>query len=81
MLELSGIPYLTDCVIRAAEKRISIERFQVYVTDCLYALCAGFGGQMGKRYSEILHPQKDEDKPTEVIVEERLERFGIKVVD
>ena len=78
---MAGVPYLTDCIIRAAGHRISVERYQIYITDCLYAICTGLGGQMGRRYSDILHPQKDDDKPTEVIVEERLERFGIKVVD
>ena len=62
-------------------ERAKTEAYRVYETDCLCAIGKSLGVEIGRRYYDILHPDKDEDKPADVIIEERLNRFGIEVVD
>ena len=55
------------------------EIYRVYETDCLKYVCFALGIEIEKRYYDILHPSK-QTEPEETCVE-RLERFGIKVVE
>lgn len=81
LLRLLGITYLTDSLIAAVTERVQTEKYRVYETDCLYAICKSLGVEIEKRYYDVLRPSEEENKPADEIVEERLERFGIKVVD
>lgn len=75
-----GPGYLTDCITFAAARRLREETYRIYVTDCLYMICAWSGNKLSKRYCEIVNPVPEDDRPGEVIAAERLERYGIKVV-
>lgn len=56
------------------------EAYRVYITDCFYVICASLGNKIGKRYYDMLHPE-DNSVSGDTLARERLERFGIKVVD
>lgn len=73
--------YLTECIMGAATRRMSEENYRVYMTDCLYGLCAGWGNKPQKRYYDILHPAPVDNRTGEEIAVEHLEKLGIKVVD
>lgn len=55
--------------------------YEVYMTDCMYIVCAGLGNKPDKRYCDLIHPPKEQQEPDGGDVYERLNRFGIKVVD
>ena len=87
MLALLGKAYFTDAIMAAMDARRREEAFKVYVTDCFYGIYNALGGHMNKRFYDILHAY-DEEHGTEEetldgdeLAHERLERFGIKVVD
>ena len=76
-----GVNYLADS-IAAASRRLEIEEaYRVYHTDCMYALCAFLGVEVKRRFLNILHPELEDRRTGTEIANERLERFGIKVVD
>lgn len=81
MLVLLGIPYLTGCLAAALDARLKEEAYRVYVTDCLYYVAEAWGTRMKCRYYEILHPQPEDKRTGKEIALDRLDRFGIKVVD
>lgn len=81
MLGLLGVTYLTDSLLYAMNTQRKDEAYRVYVTDCFYGIYSALGGNMGRRYYDILHPAQEEERSGEEIAHERLERFGIKVVD
>lgn len=51
------------------------------MTDCLYYIGRHLGISMQYRYFDILYPQPEEKRSGKEIALERLERFGIKVVE
>lgn len=80
MLDLIGINYLFDhCGSVVAEKK-RFEAFECYVTDCLSAIVNGLGGKISKRFYEVLHPPKYDDRSAQEIVDDVIKRAGIKVV-
>ena len=81
MLGLLGVNYLIDSILAAISEHQKMEHYRVYVTDCLYTLCAWAGNPLSRRYYDILHPNADEKKTGDEIARDRLERFGIEVVD
>ena len=78
---LLGVQYLTDSLMYAMNTRRQDEAYRVYVTDCFYGICSTLGGKLERRYYDILHPAQEETRSGEEIAYERLERFGIEVVD
>lgn len=60
--------------------RINAEIYRVYVTDCLYSLCAAWGNKPSRRYYDLLHPTPEDTRTGEEIASERLERFGITIL-
>lgn len=81
MLDLLGVPYMTDCITDAALSRAKDDAYRVYLTDCIYSLCASWGNPPKRRYYDILHPAPTDGRPAMEIAIERLQRGGIKVVD
>lgn len=73
--------YFTDSLIAALDERRQNEAYRVYVTDCFYGIFSALGGKMERRFYEILHPEAEDTRSGEEIAYERLERFGIEVVD
>ena len=63
------------------DKYAELETYRVYKTDCLYLICRALDNNPGIRYYNMIHPKEEDDRLCEDIVSERLERFGIKVVD
>lgn len=57
------------------------EALDIYVTDCFYRICASLGNPPHVRYYDLLHPQPEDTREAVDIAHERLERFGIKVVE
>lgn len=76
-----GVTYLTDSIMAAIEEHSEITAYRVYQTDCLYLICGSLGNKPSRRYCDILHPEPKDERSGMEIAEERLERFGIKVVD
>ena len=81
MLRLVGVQYLTECICAAMEAHLNDDAFRYYVTDCLHGLCNANGVKVTRRFYEIMHPQPKDQRDGMEISMERLERFGIKVVD
>lgn len=81
LLDLFGIGYIVDCIYNAIAERVAEENYRAYETDCLMAICRTLGVKIPKRYYEILHPAPEENRSGSELAAERLERFGIKVVD
>ena len=83
MLDLIGVEYLTSCLSAAVTARVRDDTFRVYVTDRLHTLCSWTGNPPPVRYLDILRPEQAPDDPCDgdEIVRERLDRFGIKVVN
>lgn len=81
MFRLAGVEYLRDGMTAIMSKHAELEVYRVYKTDCLYLICCALGNDPGIRYYDVIHPKEEDDRPCEDIVSERLERFGIKVVD
>lgn len=75
-----GGGYLAECIIAAANTLRKEETYRVYETDCLYGIAKALGVGISRRYYDVLHPQPEDDRTSEEIMNERLERFGIKVV-
>lgn len=69
-----------ECIIAAVMASHKEETYRVYETDCLYGIGKALGIGFSKRYYDVLHPQPEDDRTSEEIMNERLERFGIKVV-
>lgn len=61
-------------------RRVTDDNFRIYITDCLYGLCAAWGNPPRKRYYDLLHAPDSKHSDGET-AQERLERLGIKVVD
>jgi len=78
---LAGVGYLRDGITAVINKHAELETYRVYKTDCLYLICCALDNNPGIRYYDMIHPKEEDDRPCEDIVSERLERFGIKVVD
>lgn len=77
-----GIQYLRDGLVSAVNEHVEIEKYRIYHTDCLYLLCCALNNNPGFRYADMIRPVAEEDtRSCDDIVSERLERFGIKVVD
>lgn len=76
-----GVPYFTDCLITAVGDYRREEAYRVYVTDCFYAITQSLGNPMRRRFYDMLHNTPEDERDGEEIVYERLERFGVKVVD
>lgn len=55
--------------------------YECYTADCLYYINQVLGVKMRKRYTEILYPAPEDDRPPQEIVDELNARFGLKVVD
>lgn len=81
MYRLLGVTYLTDSLITAMNVHRQNEAYRVYVTDCFYGIFSALGGKMERRFYDILHNTPEDERDGEEIAYERLERFGIKVVD
>lgn len=81
MYRLLGVTYLTDSLLYAMNTQRKNEAYRVYITDCFYGIFSALGGKMDRRYYDILHPETVDTRNGEEIAYERLERFGIKVVD
>lgn len=73
--------YLTDSILAAARRLGVEEAYRIYHTDCMYAICTMLGADMKKRFFYILHPELEDRRTGKEIAYERLERFGIEVVD
>lgn len=80
-MNLLGIGYLTDGLIAAMYERLQTETYRVYETDCLRLIGIAVGVDIDKRYYDILHPAEEDNRNEEETASDRLERFGIKVVD
>lgn len=76
-----GVDYLTDSILAAISERRTMENYRVYITDCLYALCAWSGNPIQHRYYDILHPRPIDNRTGGEIAKDMLERFGLEVVD
>lgn len=82
MLNLLGRTYLTDSIAAAIRARQKVDVYRSYMADCLMAICNGLpGGHVERRYYDILHPAAEDNRSGMEIAEERLARYGIKVVD
>ena len=81
LLKLLGVAYLTDALTYAVNERKRTEAYMIYETDCLQLIGKSLGIEFNSRFYDILHPEKIDNRPAEEIAEDRLERFGIKVVD
>ena len=62
-------------------ERQRTESYMIYETDCLCAIGRVLGAEIDRRFYDILHPAAEETKSADEIIDERLARFGIKVVD
>jgi hypothetical protein len=62
-------------------QRLETEAYRVYETDCLYAIARTLSVPLTRRFYDILHPTEKDTRSGMDIAEERLERFGIEVVD
>lgn len=62
-------------------ERNTLETYRVYQTNCLYLLCCALNNNPGVRYKDIIYPIAEDERPCDDIVSERLERFGIEVID
>lgn len=56
------------------------EAYRVYVTDCFYVIAASLGNKLDRRFYDMLHPE-DDSVDGAALARERLEHFGIKVVE
>lgn len=81
MYRLLGVQYFLDSLLNAMNTQRKNEAYRIYITDCFYGIFSALGGTMGRRYYDILHPSQEDTRSGEEIAHERLERFGIKVVD
>lgn len=75
-----GIGYFVDCIVNAANEHTREEMYQVYETDCLYGIARSLGIKLHRRLYDLLHQVPEDGRSGEEIAEERLNRFGIKVV-
>lgn len=76
-----GVTYLTDLLITALNESKQEEAYRVYVTDCFYSICCSLGNPMEMRFFDVLHNNPVDDRDGKEVAYERLERFGIKVVE
>lgn len=81
LYKLLGVPYFTDSLIAAVNNYRQEKAYRIYVTDCFYSITYSLGNPMNKRYYDILHNTPEDDRDGEEIAYERLERFGVKVVE
>lgn len=75
-----GIPYLADAVTAAVTARLRDESYRLYVTDRLYVISACLGVRPNKQYRDILYPRIEDTRPGKEIAMERLETFGVTVI-
>lgn len=80
LADMLGAEYVMSTVIDTLNVQRIEEGYRVYETDCLYAIATALGIKMQRRYYDVLHPSQDTEEDNET-ARERLERFGIKVVD
>ena len=76
-----GVEYLTESILTAMKKSFETMSYRVYHTDCLRLISCALGNNPGKRYWNIIRPEPADERTGMEIAEERLERFGVKVVD
>ena len=76
-----GSGYIAQCVMATVEEIRREESYRIYETDALCGIGRALGLSFEKRYYDILHPQPEDNRSGGEIAAERLERFGIKVVD
>lgn len=82
LLELLGVTYLTDALLGACARLRKQEAYRIYETDCLYGIASALGLKIHGRYAELIqHSEPEEDRTGKEIAIERLEHFGIKVVE
>lgn len=77
-----GVTYLTDALLCACARLRKQEAYRIYETDCLYGIASELGLKIHRRYAELLQPSEPEENRTgKEIAMERLNHFGIKVVE
>lgn len=69
-----------------AQERSREDAYRVYITDALKVLTENtahpYGGTvMTKRYQDILHPQKEDTRSAEEILQDVIVGAGLQVVD
>ena len=72
-------------MVATIEEYADLEKYRVYSTDCLYLICCALGHNPGIRYIDSIRMREDDtnndDRSCDDIVSERLQRFGIEVID
>ena len=81
MLDLMGSGYVIEHAASAALTRDRVESFMVYVTDCLRATIMGLGAKNVKRWADIIHPPKTDNRSAQDIAADVTARLGLKVVN
>ncbi len=76
-----GINYLTECLAASVTARRREAAYRVYVTDCLYALCAWTGNRPRRRFADWLDAGAADGRTGEEIAIQRLKGMGLTVRD
>jgi len=79
MLDLLGIPYLTDLILSTLHNRNRAEYYRIYTATCLYGIASALGVKY-EPYKPDLPPQPVDNRTGEEIAADRLASFGIQVV-
>lgn len=76
-----GVAYLTASIEAAVREHAERTAYREYHTDLLYMISSALGNIPGARFRDIIKPEPKEERNGAEIVADRLDRFGIKVVD
>ena len=74
-----GSGYVIEHCVSVFKEKKRQEVFNVYLTDCLAGILIGRGAKI-KRYYDILHPAKNDNRSPNEIVDNITNRAGIRVV-
>ena len=80
LLDLLGADYAMQTCIGEIDAQRKEEAYRVYETDCLYAIGRFLKIPLERRFYDILHPTPKDTRTGEEIANDRLAKFGIKVV-
>lgn len=81
MLDLLGSGYVIEHCVTAFRLKKEREALAVYVTDMLRSIVMGLGAKGVKRWYELIHPPKVDNRAPEDIVKDITAKAGLKVVN
>lgn len=79
MLDLMGSAYVIEHVVAEHDKRMQEKAYRIYMSDLAMCLVESFGGEVTRRYADIISNEPVNEKTGDEVALEVIRRLGLKV--